>query len=168
VRTAGKKPHRGEWFHSFGVQDAILKTLQDTIGVCLYIGHDAPLLGEMTLYVGDMNLFMARRPCVCLYSNALCENVPSWRFFLRRVPHVSMCQCANLCLPQRASLPACRCVSLSVSVRLSLPRSHPPVLLTHVRLSLCVPVFSCLPLCVSHSLPAPVFMCPSVLCSLDL
>jgi hypothetical protein len=46
MHTTGKKPQRGEWFHSFGVQDAILKKLREETGVCL---HDAPVLGEMTL-----------------------------------------------------------------------------------------------------------------------
>jgi hypothetical protein len=41
--TTGKKPQRGEWFHSFGVHNEVLDTLRDIIGVPLSLAPSLSL-----------------------------------------------------------------------------------------------------------------------------
>ena len=138
VECEQKKAQRGEWFHSFGVNSAVLSTLRDTIGVreshvqLVHGQHEER--PQMEFVKGEVPendyVFVLTHELVCL--------PPAVSVSVSLPPSVSL----SLCLPPSVSL----CLSLSLPLCRFWPR----------RMTL----FLSVPLCLSLSLCVCVSVCP--------
>ena len=146
VECEQKKAQRGEWFHSFGVNSAVLSTLRDTIGVreshvqLVHGQHEER--PQMEFVKGEVPendyVFVLTHELVCL--------PPAVSVSVSLPPSVSL----SLCLPP------------SVCLSVSLPPAVPFLAAAHDSFSVCPSVSFSVSLCLCICVPVRVFVCVCV------